>query len=117
VLGNPSAGGAYQSRLLPGLWRTIGPALPNGAGVQAVRTIAYFGGHGVAGNLTIIAAYVAAAIALTLIGTWVVNRPGATDKLGSEHAESALAYGADTPSLVPAPVSVAGVHTTALPPP
>jgi hypothetical protein len=28
VLGNPSAGGAYQRELLPGFWRTIGGALP-----------------------------------------------------------------------------------------
>jgi hypothetical protein len=38
VLGNPSAGGAYQLPLLPGFWRTIGDTLPNGAGVLAATT-------------------------------------------------------------------------------
>jgi len=46
VLGNPSAGGAYQSELLPGFWRAIGDLLPNGAAVEALRRIVYYGGDG-----------------------------------------------------------------------
>ena len=57
VLGNPSAGGAYQTELLPGLWRGVGQALPNGAGTTALREIVYFGGHGAAGHVWLIAAY------------------------------------------------------------
>lgn len=56
VLGNPSAGGAYQNEMLPRLWRTIGPLLPNGAGTDAVRQVVYFGGDA-AGQLLIITAY------------------------------------------------------------
>ena len=56
VLGNPSAGGAYPAPLLPAFWRAISPALPNGAGVQALRHIVYFGSYGITGNLIIIAA-------------------------------------------------------------
>lgn len=57
VLGNPSAGGAYPPALLPPFWRAISGAIPNGAGVQAVRKIVYFGGYAVGGNLLIIAIY------------------------------------------------------------
>jgi hypothetical protein len=41
VLGTPSAGGAYQLPLLPGFLRTIGETLPNGAGVDALRSIVH----------------------------------------------------------------------------
>lgn len=64
VLGNPSAGGAYQTEMLPGLWRTIGPLLPNGAGTDAVRQVVYFGGD-VASQLLIIAGYAAIGAAVT----------------------------------------------------
>ena len=45
VLGNPSSGGPFSTELLPGFWRTIGPWLPTGAGVDLIRNIAYFDGH------------------------------------------------------------------------
>ncbi len=67
VLGNPSAGGAYQNALLPGFWRTIGNALPNGAGVEAIRRAVYFGGHGIGGHLIVIGAYGLAGTAATLL--------------------------------------------------
>lgn len=66
VLGNPSAGGAYPPPLLPGFWRTISGWIPNGAGVQAVRRIVYFGGHGILGDLLLIAAYAGVGLAVTL---------------------------------------------------
>ena len=70
VLGNPSAGGAYQSEVLPGFWRAIGQALPNGAGTTALREIVYFGGHGAAPHVWLIAAYavVGAVVALAVSG-------------------------------------------------
>ncbi len=57
VLGNPSAGGAYQNALLPGFWRAIGNAIPNGAGVDALRRIVYFHGDGVTMHLVVIGLY------------------------------------------------------------
>ncbi|MEW1725037.1 DUF3533 domain-containing protein [Streptomyces sp. NPDC093109] len=57
VLGNPSAGGAYQPSLLPPFWRALSGALPNGAGTDAVRHIVYFGAHGITGPLLVITAY------------------------------------------------------------
>jgi hypothetical protein len=67
VLGNPSAGGAYQAGLLPPFWRAISPALPNGAGTDAVRRIVYFAGQGITGHLAVIAAYAIAGMALTVL--------------------------------------------------
>ena len=61
VLGNPSAGGAYPAPLLPGFWRAISPALPNGAGVQALRRIVYFGSYNITDNLLIISLYIVVA--------------------------------------------------------
>ena len=69
VLGNPSAGGAYQAGLLPAFWRAIGNALPNGAGTDAVRRIVYFGGHGIGGHLAVIAGYAVAGVIVTLAGS------------------------------------------------
>lgn len=51
ILGNPSAGGAYQDGVLPAFWATIGGWLPNGAGVDALRRIVYFDGVGSAAPL------------------------------------------------------------------
>jgi hypothetical protein len=69
VLGNPSAGGAYQAALLPPFWRALSSALPNGAGVDSVRRIVYFGAQGVGGDLLVIALYVVGGIAVTLLGS------------------------------------------------
>jgi hypothetical protein len=64
VLGNPSAGGAYQPALLPPFWRALSGALPNGAGTDSVRRIVYFHGNGIGGHLVVIALYaVAGAVA------------------------------------------------------
>ena len=70
VLGNPSAGGAFQPSLLPAFWRALSGALPNGAGTDSVRRIVYFNGHGIAGHFGVIAGYavVGALIALVVSG-------------------------------------------------
>ena len=48
ILGNPSSGGPVPNQLLPGIWRTVGPYLPEGAGTDLYRNVVYFGSH----NLT-----------------------------------------------------------------
>jgi hypothetical protein len=73
ILGNPSAGGAYQWPLLPPFFRAIGPALPNGAGVEAIRRIVYFGGQGITGNLLVICGYLVGGSILALIAARLVN--------------------------------------------
>lgn len=74
VLGNPSAGGAYQPPLLPPFWRALSDALPNGAGTDTVRRIVYFGGHGIAGHLIVLASYIVAGAALAIAGAAVFHR-------------------------------------------
>ncbi|MGW7350745.1 DUF3533 domain-containing protein [Streptomyces sp. NPDC054784] len=66
VLGNPSAGGAYQEHMIPGFWSAIGSWLPPGAGVSAVRNTVYFDAHALAGPLWTLAVWAAASAAVTL---------------------------------------------------
>jgi len=58
ILGNPSAGGAYQPTMLPGFWRAISGWLPNGAGTDTARRIVYFDSQGITGHLLVLAAYI-----------------------------------------------------------
>ena len=74
VVGNPSAGGAYPYELLPPFWRTVGPWLPNGAGVDALRGAVYFGGTGTARGIWVVVAWVVAGAALTVLAARIVHR-------------------------------------------
>lgn len=69
VLGNPSAGGAFQWQLLPAFWREIGPWLPNGAGTEAIRNIVYFSAYDVTGHLMVIAGYAVLGALVTLLAS------------------------------------------------
>lgn len=64
VIGNPSAGGAYSAALLPEPWATVGPWLPNGAGLDAVRSVIYYDGHALSAYLLILLAWILAGLAL-----------------------------------------------------
>ncbi len=66
ILGNPSAGGAYQPELLPTFWRVLHNVLPTGAGTDAFRSIAYFDSNGLAGPILVIVAYLVGGVLLTL---------------------------------------------------
>ncbi|WP_199583144.1 DUF3533 domain-containing protein [Blastococcus sp. TF02-09] len=77
VVGNPSAGGAYRYELLPPFWRAVGPWLPNGAGVDALRSAVYFGGTGTAAALWIVVAWAVAGAALTVLAARIVHRRAA----------------------------------------
>ncbi|HPU13749.1 MAG TPA: DUF3533 domain-containing protein [Aeromicrobium sp.] len=74
VLGNPSAGGAFQWDLLPAFWRTIGPWIPNGAGTEAARLIVYFDGAGLWPYLGIIGAYAATGAVITMLASLRFNQ-------------------------------------------
>jgi hypothetical protein len=74
VLGNPSSGGAYPASLLPPFWRAIGSSIPNGAGVEAVRRIVYFGSYDLVGNLLVIAIYTVSGMAIAITGASVLAR-------------------------------------------
>ena len=74
ILGNPSAGGAYQPALLPPFWRALSGALPNGAGTDAVRRIVYFGGNGITGHLIVIVIYILAGAVIAAVGSHLRHR-------------------------------------------
>ena len=67
VLGNPSAGGAFGYQLLPTFWRVIGPWIPNGAGVDSVRSVIYLGGHNIGFHLGVIAWWLAVGLLALLL--------------------------------------------------
>jgi hypothetical protein len=67
VLGNPSAGGAYPSTLLPTFWAKFGPYLPPGAGTDAVRSIVYFSDAKITRDLVVLAAYAIVGVVVTYL--------------------------------------------------
>ncbi len=67
ILGNPSAGGAYPYPLLPPFWRALGPVLPNGAAVDALRRIVYFDGAGAAVHVWTVVIWAVAGAALAVL--------------------------------------------------
>jgi prepilin-type processing-associated H-X9-DG protein len=71
VLGNPSAGGAYQPALLPAFWRAISSWLPNGAGNGAVRNIVYFDGHALTLPLIVLGLWALGGAVVTIAGAGV----------------------------------------------
>ncbi|MFD4183049.1 hypothetical protein [Rhodococcus sp. NPDC058514] len=66
VLGNPSAGGAFGSNVLPGFYAAIGRWITPGAGTEGVRSIVYFQGTGVGQPVVALALYALIGIALVL---------------------------------------------------
>jgi hypothetical protein len=68
ILGNPTAGGAYQSQLLPPFWRALGEGLPNGAGTDTIRRIVYFGGAGIGAPLAVITAWAVVGTVVAIVG-------------------------------------------------
>ncbi|GAA2615724.1 DUF3533 domain-containing protein [Streptomyces axinellae] len=69
VLGNPSAGGAFQKHLVPSFWRAIGDWIPTGAGTTAVRNIVYFSGNALATPMVVLAAWAVGGALLLLVGS------------------------------------------------
>jgi hypothetical protein len=67
VLGNPSSGGAYQLHMIPPFWTEIGPWLPAGAGVSAVRNTVYFHGNALTWPLGVLGVWAAAGVLLSLL--------------------------------------------------
>jgi hypothetical protein len=74
VIGNPSAGGAYPYPLLPPFLSSIGPWLPNGAGVDALRRITYFDGVDVASRIWVIVVWALAGALVAVLAAAFLER-------------------------------------------
>lgn len=74
ILGNPSAGGAYQPSVLPPFWRAISSFLPNGAGTDAIRRIVYFDGHGIGHAVVVLVCWIVGGVLVTLLGAAALHR-------------------------------------------
>jgi hypothetical protein len=88
VLGNPSAGGPYQSSLLPGFWSAIGPFIPTGAATRLVRDTVYFGAGGVGWELWVLAGYLVIGSVLAITITHTLGEPAA-DRVGADEPTDA----------------------------
>jgi len=66
ILGNPSSGGPIPNQLLPGIWRTVGPYLPEGAATDFYRNVVYFGSHNLTRPLLVMFAWLLAGVLLVL---------------------------------------------------
>ncbi|AUG79649.1 membrane protein [Kitasatospora sp. MMS16-BH015] len=73
VLGNPSAGGVFPPPMMPTFWRAIGAWIPNGAGTDVARSIAYFGGTNIGMPLLVLFVWALIGILVTLVA--VVRKP------------------------------------------
>jgi len=69
LLGNPSAG-LYPGSFVPGFWRAIGPWLPGGAGLSALRGSVYFDSTAIDGRLLLLAVYAVGGAAITIALGW-----------------------------------------------
>ncbi|WP_228765367.1 ABC transporter permease [Aeromicrobium sp. S22] len=69
VLGNPSAGGAFPTNLLPPFFSAIGPWLPPGAATSAIRGIVYFDNAGVRGPVLVMLAWLVVGLVLLIVPT------------------------------------------------
>lgn len=87
ILGNPAAGGAYARALIPPFWRAIGAFLPPGAGTDAARSVAYFGGAHTAEPLYVLGCYAVVGLVATLgLSVLIRRRPAAGPVSGSGSA-------------------------------
>jgi len=94
LLGVPSSGGAISVELVPGLFSFLHPILPMGNGIDALRSIGYFGNSQLLRPAAVLCAWIAVGATLILIGYLKEQRhlvPGAqqltTDQVPEPPAE------------------------------
>lgn len=102
VLGIPASGGpASLARFTPAFLRVLHPALPLGAGADAVRSAVYFDGYGTAGPAWVLGAWAVAGMA-ALVLVVALRRPTAAGlaqphRLAAPGPALVLANGEDRP--------------------
>lgn len=68
LLGNPFSAAASAPEFLPQPWGELGQLLPPGAGVTAVRSVAFFDGAAIGQPFLVLAIWLVAGLALVLLG-------------------------------------------------
>jgi hypothetical protein len=68
LIGNPFSAATSAPELLPAPVGTIGQWLPPGAGANLIRSTAYFGGHGAAGQLTVLLVWIVFGLVAVAVG-------------------------------------------------
>lgn len=68
LLGNPLSGVAVPPEMLPSGWGVLGQALPPGAGVALLRSVAFFDGAAAARPVWVLTAWLIVGLALLLLG-------------------------------------------------
>lgn len=73
LFGNPLSAAASAPQMLPDGWSALGQALPPGATVQALRSVAFFDGVGAGGPIATLAIWAGVGLVLVLVG--LIRRP------------------------------------------
>jgi hypothetical protein len=96
IVGNPASGGTVPTQMLPAGWRFLAEIVPNAAGVRLVRSVTYFGNHGIADPLVVLASYAGLSILVLAATAWrrrpavpTTGRPGTRKGTGS-HSSGAV---------------------------
>jgi hypothetical protein len=91
LVGNPASGAANGAEFLPSPWRELSGLLQPGAAADALRSVAWFDGAGVAGGALVLAAWALAGAALLLVPRGAQDRAGARRSIShSDRASSAV---------------------------
>lgn len=72
-LGNPLSAAVSAPEMLPQPWGAVGQLMPPGAGVTGVRSVSFFDGAAVGGPILVLGVWLAAGVALILLGGLVAR--------------------------------------------
>lgn len=68
LIGNPLSGASSAPEMLPGFSGELGQLLPPGAGASLLRSVSFFDGNGAAGHVVVLTCWLAAGLALVVLG-------------------------------------------------
>jgi hypothetical protein len=80
LLGNPLSGATSAPEFLPAGWGALGAALPPGATVSALRSVAFFDGDAAGRPLAVLALWAGAGLVLCALAAVHVRRPVAIER-------------------------------------
>jgi len=66
VVGNPASGGPFAAPLLPHFFGAVGSYLPPGAGTSLIRSVTYFGSHGIDHAIVVLGTFAVVGIVVSV---------------------------------------------------